>query len=329
MTGTTVPAVAPLPFLPMQPEDAVRVLESVFGIEVSEPPARLATERDDTFRVSSRSGDFVLKVAHPDDDRSSIDLQTAALRHASEKDPELPLQRVVPTAAGNWSPAITGKDGQQRVARLLTFLPGSMLRTNKPTPGQLRQCGIVEARLALALADFDHPADGRYMMFDLRHFNDLRAIHPPQSGQLIARVFDWFDEVLSPVAHELPVQVLHMDFGLDNVLVDPGTPEYVCGVLDWGDAVRTWRAADLASGLASQAGVAGPAWQKPAHIIAGYISVNPLTPLEHRMLPGLVAMRIAQRILLAEKLSASLTNNTDYLRRNLELSYQQLRNLDF
>ena len=44
--------------------------------------ARLDTERDDSFHVVAAEGEFLFKLAHPDDEASVIDLQSAALAHA-------------------------------------------------------------------------------------------------------------------------------------------------------------------------------------------------------------------------------------------------------
>lgn len=187
----------------------------------------------------------------------------------------------------------------------------------------------MQARLAAALTDFDHPAADRHLHFDLQNFGELRQFLPLTNAELIAPVFAWHDDILRPMAGVLPRQVLHTDFGLDNTVVDPAAPCYVTGILDWGDVVRTWRAADLASGLAAQITTESPSWARADHLLAGYQSRLPLTTIERRLLPGLVAMRLAQRILMAEWLSSSRPSNADYLRRNLSTSYQQLANLDF
>jgi Ser/Thr protein kinase RdoA (MazF antagonist) len=62
-------------------------------------------------------------------------------------------------------------------------------------------------------------------------------------------------------------------------------------------------------------------------MLAGYQEITPLDPAELEALRGLVAMRIAQRILMAERLSAARPENAPYLRRNVRSSYGQLTNL--
>jgi hydroxylysine kinase len=317
------------PFTRLGSADAQDIMRTIYGRRVTAPITRLATERDDTFRVVTDDGTFVLKVAHPDDDPLTIDLQTSALEHAATADPSLPLQSVIVASDGSREPRLPLGDGQVRVVRLLTYLSGTLLRDSSPTPAQLRSLGRIQARLGLALKDFDHPAADRRLLFDLQNFAQLRRFASMDTKELTLPVFAWFDEVLTPNAAALPRQVLHTDFGLDNVVVEESAATYVTGILDWGDVVRTWRAADLASGLASQIPPDGPPWVRADAMLVGYQSVLPLTATEEAMLPGLVAMRLAQRILLALWLSSSRPSNADYLRRNLATSYRQLANLEY
>ena len=320
--------VAAAPFARLNGAQAAEILRTVYGLEPAGEPVRLATERDDTFRLATAEGEFILKIAPPDDDPLAINLQTQALEYAAGRDRGLPLQRVHPARDGSKEPLIPTGDGV-RVARLLTYLSGTLLRHASPTPAQLQACGRVQALLAAALEGFDHPAADRHLLFDLQNFAELRGLLPLDDSGLTAAVFHWFDDVFTAQAATLPRQVLHTDFGLDNVLVSDAAPDYVTGVLDWGDVVRTWRAGDLASGLASQIATDGPGWARAAAMLDGYQAVQPLKPAELDLLPGLVAMRLAQRILLAEWLSASMPSNADYLGRNLTTSYQQLANLQY
>lgn len=318
-----------VPFARLPIDTTAQFLSDVYGINVTAPPVRLATERDDTFDVRSNASRFILKVAHPADDPAVIDLQTAVLAHIERTDGRLPVQKVLPTRNGLLHPAIHTADGTARLTRLLTYLDGEPLRHAHPTPAQLQACGQNQARLTRALESFDHVAAHRSMPFDLAAFHTLRDVTPLQDAARFDRLFEWFDHVLAPRADDLPAQTVHMDFSLDNILVDADSPDFVCGILDWGDVVHTWRVGDLAAGLAAHVPTTGDPWAHPTQMLRGYESVLSLTGLERELLPGMVALRIGQRALMAEKLSSEMSDNTAYLRRNVELSYRQLANLDF
>ncbi|MDX1888030.1 phosphotransferase [Mycolicibacterium sp. 050158] len=304
------------------------LLNEVYGVEIVGTPIRLPTERDDTYRVATPLGDgYVVKVAHPGDHPRIVDLQVAALLHVGRQDPRLPLERILCAVDGQRLPSVEMRDGRRRIMRVTTFLPGRTLRSVEPSPGQLRQCGRVLARMANALNDFDHEAADRHLMFDLQNFGELAAMRRLSDTPAVRWVFDWFESVFQSAAAELPKQVVHGDFSLDNILVDPGADTFVQGVLDWGDVMRSWRAADLASGLASQVAADGDAWERPRHMIDGYREECAMTDAESELIRGMVAMRVAQRLLMALHLSAAMPENAEYLSRNVEWSAAQLSNL--
>ena len=71
------------PFARLDEHDAADLLRSTFGVEAAHLE-RLDTERDDTFRVRTAAGSYVLQVAHPDDDPLYVNMQTAAMSFAAE-----------------------------------------------------------------------------------------------------------------------------------------------------------------------------------------------------------------------------------------------------
>ena len=80
------------------PAEAAAVALRCFGVTAASI-TRLATERDDTFRLAV-TGDphgFVLKISAPGDDPAEIGLQEAAIAHAAAQDSSLPLQQFVPS----------------------------------------------------------------------------------------------------------------------------------------------------------------------------------------------------------------------------------------
>ena len=84
----------------MTETEASTLLAQTYGIDTSDV-RRLDTERDDTFRITTATGRYVLKVAHPDDDPLLTNLQTAAMAFAAELEPILPLQSLVHSLDGD------------------------------------------------------------------------------------------------------------------------------------------------------------------------------------------------------------------------------------
>ena len=237
---------------------------------------RLDTERDDSFHVVSPEGEFVLKVAHPLDSPALIDLQSTALAHVAGA---VPTQRVLRTVPGD------------RVARLLTWLPGVPVFDVLPDPRQLGLLGETLGRLSVALSTFKHPEARREFPWDALRLLALRRLGDSPA-------FDWFEADVAPHLDALPRQVIHNDFHLGNVLADPSDPGYVAGVLDFGDVVHSARIADVAVAASYLLSPARLGWRGVELLLGGFERHVEVTDLERRVLKPLVAARFAQRILI-------------------------------
>lgn len=72
---------------------------------------RIATEKDDTFRLDTDDRPYLVKISSASEDPAIVDLQTAALVHMESVAPELPVQRLVRTPWGGSSIALTDASG--------------------------------------------------------------------------------------------------------------------------------------------------------------------------------------------------------------------------
>lgn len=248
------------PFDALPEAEALALLAEHWSIDASSLE-RLDTERDDTFRLRA-DRDYVLKVAHPLDSPALIDLQNAAMTVAYEA--RMPVQHPI------GGTALT----RGRTARVLTWLPGGLMRDAQYGLGEIGAAGSALARLALALREFEHPAARRQFAWDLQSFGAYAGIDT--AG--------------------LPHQVIHNDFHPGNLLVDAGDPRFVTGILDFGDTVYAPRVQDVAVALAYL--VDDDPGPVIAAFVAGYESVTPLLPAEHAALVPLIAARLRQRITL-------------------------------
>jgi hydroxylysine kinase len=280
-------------FDPLDEAAAQRLLESQWGV-VGATLTRLDTERDDSFRVATGGGDYLLKVAHPSDDPLYVNLQTAAMAYVAEQSP-LPVQGILLTVEGEIEPEVDG-----RVARLLTWLPGSTEHHLDPF-----EAGRTLGQLSDALSTFDHPAAHRDFVWDVARLDLVRDLLERFPSDEVAEVFALWDSLdLSG----LPQQVIHNDFHPGNVLSDGSQ---ITGVLDFGDVVYTARVVDVAIALCYFG------WEHD--LVDGFSSIVRLTTEEREVLPALVAARYAQRILLNQLLGRhDQASQLAGLRRHLE-----------
>ena len=134
----------------------------------------LSGERDSNFLLTlagSASGAPVrrlLKVSHPAEPSAVTDFQTQALLHLARHAPELPVQRLWPTRAGEVAFSASAPDGQPRVLRLLSYLEGLPMPQAPRSAAQRASVAGLLARLDRALAGLQHPAANLALPWDIQ-----------------------------------------------------------------------------------------------------------------------------------------------------------------
>ena len=279
----------------ISPAEAIEIAREVFDLDVL-TVARMETERDDSFRLRTTSGDLLLKVAHPAESVAAVDLQTNALLFAAARDAELPLQHFHESKFGEIAPTL--KDHDDRVARVLTWLPGTLLTKSTPTNAQVVLLGEALGRLSVALRGFEHPASEYSMAWDLAQASRLREVSARLADAAVDETLDRYERDVVPALGDLPRQIIHNDFNPGNVVIDAREPSYVTGILDFGDAIHSIRVGDLACALSYQLWPMGRSWASCAHFIEGFERRVLLLPSERAVLKTLVLTRFAQRILI-------------------------------
>jgi Ser/Thr protein kinase RdoA (MazF antagonist) len=238
---------------------------------------RMATEKDDTFRLDGGSSQHLVKVSPSSEDPEIVDLQTAVLGYLEVSAPALPVQRVARTLGGDRQVRFDDGGRHERVLRVLQFLPGLPMSELGPTAGQALLAGRMLGRVARALRGFAHPRDSRLLVWDIANFHRmpelLATVTSPVHRSLADRVWAEYGEVLVPRLSGLERQVVHADFTPFNVLVDPSAARYVTGVIDFGDTVRTGVVFDVGVGMANLLGVVpSDPWRLPIAFLTGYHS---------------------------------------------------------
>ncbi len=334
-TGPTGDPAASVPALAvahraMPAAEAEQLIRDRYGLDTT--ATRLATEKDDTFRLTGADGRrWILKAAHPAEPTGEIDFQTALLAHVARADPAVPVPRVLPDQQGQRWAVVTDGAGQRRVVRLMTYCAGAPLDRIPSTPAQRRATGELLARLRQATAGFAHPTDSPVVAWDVQHLPRLRpllaSIGDPGRRAQLARGLDRFALIEEQVA-ALRRQVLHNDFNKSNLLADPARPDVITGIIDFGDATRTAIAIDVATALLNQLprdGVlTGDIFADGRDVLDGYRSRADLTPGELRLIPPLVMARVVARALISTHRAAQFPANAAYLLRNTEPGWAQL-----
>ena len=285
--------------------EALELVERHFG--VTGVAHDLPSERDQNVRIETDAGaEFVLKIAHPAERESVLDLQNRALGHlAAGGQPDL-FPVVVSSRSGA---SITPVDaaGARHLVRLVTWLPGEPLARRTERPEAL--LADIGARLAVMdreLASFAHPAMHRTLHWDSKHAFDTipkhaSAITSPARRDLVERLVGDIAGRLVPRLPQLRMGVIHNDVNDHNLLVHGDRDPSVAGIIDFGDMVHTYAVCELANALAYLVIDAGdPA--RIVEIVAGaYDRVNPLSNAEADALYDFLALRLCLSVTMAAR----------------------------
>jgi len=302
---------------PLADSAVLELVDSFYGLNGN--LVRIATEKDETFRLLDGEDTYLVKLSAPDEDPGIVHLQTACMEHVERSAPELPVQRLVRSLEGKPDVTIPAPQGPyDRVLRVMRFMPGTLLAAHAPSADQLRLCGSSLARLGIALRDFDHPRADRMLLWDLKHFHRMRPlleyVENKHQRSLAEDVFDQFDDRVVPLLDTLTSQVVHGDFSPFNVLVSPNVPGYVSGIIDFGDVVRTPVIFDISVAMANQLG-ADPdrPWDQALHIMDGYRATRPLPDNELEALTAAAPARLLLRALITQWRAIQRPEAREYL----------------
>lgn len=312
----------------MPDAEARAVLGDLYGLDGE--LKRFDTEKDDTFRVTTEDGPrYILKIANPEESAEELDFLNGIMAQVGRADPGIPIPRVIPALSGEMRPQISDASGQKRFVRLLTYLDGTPLCDTTSTPAGREKVGTLLARLRLATADFQHPGQCRKLAWDVQHLTSLDVLlsHVDDSEQRLMLIagLERFIEV-EPQLRRCRRQVLHNDFSQSNILVDHDCPDFVTGIIDFGDAVKTAVAIDVSTALLNQLPrtPADDLFSAGRDVVRGYVSVADLHENELRLIPHLVMARVVARALLTIWRAELFPENETYILRNTEQGWHQL-----
>ncbi|AHG47693.1 hypothetical protein RLEG12_32445 [Rhizobium leguminosarum bv. trifolii CB782] len=286
--------------------------------------AELGSQQDRNYRVDSDRGRYVLKICHAAYETRELEAQNAAIHHLKSRQDAPRVPNVIATDDGREIVVLTVR-GQGYQVRLLEYLEGQGLtELNYVAPASVAALGALCARLAQALADFNHPGLDRSLQWDLRRAGPvavqlLTAITDSAARDRIAKTMVMAVRRIQPLAPSLRLQAVHHDVTGDNVVGHRNVHGHTIpdGVIDFGDIIRGWLVGDLAVTCAS---LLHQAEGDPFHIlpaVTAYQAIYPLTEEELKALWPLVVARAVILVASGEQ-QISVDPDNDYVRGNLD-----------
>lgn len=287
--------------IPYLSSDEINILlRGVYGVEGE--LRTLTGERDQNLRVLTGDGaDYVLKIANSAEDHAQLNCQMTVLEHALQKDPALQVPRPVRSRDGEMVVEYTS-GGTTVLARLLTYLPGRPMHGLPTSPRFRRQLGRAAGRLLNALSGFDGRPNGEDFIWDIRNAGHLEGklahIADPDRRALAEQALNAFRSLAALRANRLPMQLIHNDINHNNILCSDSGDD-IAGLIDFGDMVRSWRVNEIAIVIAHQLYGQPDPVGVACEILQGQADHVALSADEVAALPGLVAMRLATREIIA------------------------------
>jgi len=300
---------------------------ALYGIEGDASP--LVGERDRNFLLVADRGRFSFKVANPAQDAALLGMQQSALEYLFAADPGLPVPRVVRTSAGELV-GIGEVGGSTVPVRMQTFLAGDRMPDGYSTAESRRSLAGLLARLDVALGGFSHPLGLRSDLWDLTQLPLLRerTVHLPSERRLVVEAeIDKFDRTVLPAIGAARRQMIHSDANAANLLTEPGNPDELVGIVDFGDLIEGPLVADLAIAAAYQClGQSDPA-SVVAGLTAAFHSRLPLTVEEIALVPALVVARLVQSHTISAWRAGMHPDNRSYILIHAEPAWHALERL--
>jgi Ser/Thr protein kinase RdoA (MazF antagonist) len=297
-----------------------RALREEYGLEVVETtPA--GGELDMNLRVETQSGRFLVKIGAP---RSENDgWRDEILRHVARVAPRLPVPRIIQGQRGSAVTQLFDGDDAWEM-RVFNWLDGDLLANVSPTLELLGDLGRTSAELTEALATFDdtsmatHPWDLRTATETLQ--DNIPFLRSTDRADAVRRILDRLHAV-RPRLEQSPLATVHHDLNDHNVLVvtDAEGRQRISGILDFNDALRTYRVADVAI-AAGYAMLRQPApIDAAAAVVNGYHSHSALSDDELEAVFPLAATRLCLNATLWTLRTADLphTEAAKYGRRRM------------
>jgi 4-aminobutyrate aminotransferase-like enzyme/Ser/Thr protein kinase RdoA (MazF antagonist) len=258
----------------------------------------LPSDRDRNFRLVAEGRSHVLKFLSPEEDQAFIQLQHQMMELAHKAGLSTP--RPVPSRNDATTEVAVGPDGESYPVIMHAWVDGIPWAEYRPHTSELLEAAGRElAVLDKALQGFEHPAADWLSSWDLRHAHDVvesMLRHVPESRRdLLKEHMARFQGVV-PNLEDLPLQIIHGDGNDYNLMVQVGaelaggTPSI--GIIDFGDAALSWRAAEI--GVAAAYLTMGHADPVSAleSLTAGFHRILPFTDDELTAIPHLVAARL-------------------------------------
>lgn len=274
---------------------------------------QLASERDLSWRIEGADGrNVVVKISNASEPAGVVDMQVKALHHIFERDPALPVPRVMPSLEGAAYEWIEDGRGNRHMIRVMTFLSGEVMeQVEEAFSAEARyNIGAMVGRLAHALRDFFHPyACSNVHLWDISRALALRPqiekISDAKRRQLCGEIFERAERFTLPQLLKTRRQLVHQDSHGGNILVDSQNNTLPVGIIDFGDMGYNSIVADIVAASETFSKYDDDPIAYLCDVTSGFDSTYPLEENEIDLIFDAMLLRLAMATVILEAREAT------------------------
>lgn len=294
----------------LEPALSAQILERTYGM--SAKVSNLSSELECTDGILAADGrQLILKTSTRHEAVDSFRFQAAALErlHGTSG---FAVPEIVPASSGD---LVFQQDGV--CGYLQTRIEGQPLHAISMSSDLLRRAGASLGALDKALGGLDLPAADRPILWHIGCWPRLMNLHHylphGEVADCVYQAMEAYQVSIAPQLDGLAWQVTHNDPSPFNMLSADGGIAFI----DFGDGCWNPRIQDLA--IAASHMVADPALPLGGaeYLISGYASQYPLSPLEARLLVGLMRARQSALILVNYWRAHLFPSDAAYIKKNV------------
>jgi len=286
--------------------DALKIAENIYGIRGT--VKNLPGDRDQNFYLKSKTNkEYKLKIAHPGESRSILDLQNKTMNFLKKASPEHLCPQVFPAKDGSEIIRIEGKNGQMYLVCLFSYLKGTPLAEFRPhTSLLLQRVGKFMGKMDYLLRGFSHPGARRSLVWDLnqagfikKHLSDIPS---GKKRSLIKHFLRIYEEKVVPHLSVLRCSIIQNDGNDHNILIRYSWPNgsWVSGIVDFGDMVYTQTVNEIAITAAYALMHKDDLLDAAYNLVKGFNQSLPLSDKEIEVIYPLICIRLCISVTLSE-----------------------------
>ena len=299
-------------------EQATAIVERLYGLGGT--LKILNGERDLNYLLDTDNGRYVFKIANRDEPYGMLECQHQVLQRLMSDNVLQQQASSLRSVNGRVIEIITSESGINHYCRVLNYVEGDLLSSIYPQSTRLLyDLGKTLAQIDLSLQGYSHQALDRPLLWNmcdalttLARFKPLLASDDRRN--LIEYFEIYFRNSILPFSDNLRVGVIHNDANDNNVLVtlNPSSQQAIASIIDFGDMVNSWIAAEPAIAAAYAMLGKDEPLDAAVAIIKGYHAQLPFNEAEVSVLFGFICMRLCMSVCICAH-QRSIEPENEYL----------------